>query len=374
MGHIRISQYASTTQIQIHQAPAVRDTICIRQEANMIVIGQVVHTVRTRSLRLSLPSVSEKTMLLKDGGTRRVRIEFENHVEVDSKREFVKVRVALDYCGEGEILSGVMHYKDRDGGERAVSDAKASDPLITSWFVREEKFFNIRKISLYIQILSDKALHAKHEAEIDMQRNSISALAKDFASMIKTALMADVTIVCDGARFPVHKLILSARSEVFAAMLSHEDTLESQRREIVVEDTSKRTMDVFLGFIYEAAQPKNLSFEGLAELLIVAHRYQVQSLVDVCFMKLRENMSTDNAILGAILGSLYGNQKLQKDAIRLIVKAETNLSSLDGYEELRSYPDLHDALIDYCYGERECGKSGKRRRNSTIGFDKRARN
>ena len=334
----------------------------------MSVICQVVHTVRPRSLRL--PSVSMKTMQLKDGGTRRVQIEFEEEVEVKSKIEYVKVMVTLDDCDKGEILSGVMYYKGKDGsGERANSDATPlRKNVITSWFIRQEKCKNIKKISLHIQILSDKALYARQEAEREMQGNSVSALAKDFGSMM-SSMMADVTIVCDGRRFPVHKLILSARSEVFAAMLSHEDTLEGQTNEIVIKDTSKLTMDLFLGFIYEATLLKNLSFEGFAELLIVAHMYQVQSLVDVCFMKLRENMSTDNAIHGAIFGSLYGNQKLQRDAIKLIVKAETNMSSMDGYEELRGYPDLHNEII----GERKCGQSWKRRKNSPIGFDKRSR-
>ena len=109
-------------------------------------------------------------------------------------------------------------------------------------------------------------------------------------------------------------------------------------------------MDVLLKFIYGATLPSALSFEGFAKLLGAADKYQVSNLVDFCVMKLRENMSTDTAILGAIYGSLYRQQDLKKDAIEAILNAETNLSSMDGYKELRGYPDLLIEIIEYCHG------------------------
>ena len=81
---------------------------------------------------------------------------------------------------------------------------------------------------------------------------------------------------------------------------------------------SHATRDSSLSY-HDTTLPTDLSFEGFAELLSAADKYQVPSLIDFCVMKLRENISTDNAVQGAILGSLYRNQDLKKDAIKAIV-------------------------------------------------------
>ena len=136
---------------------------------------------------------------------------------------------------------------------------------------------------------------------------------------------------------------------------------------------SHATRDSSLSY-HDTTLPTDLSFEGFAELLSAADKYQVPSLIDFCVMKLRENISTDNAVQGAILGSLYRNQDLKKDAIKAIVNAEINLSSMDGYEELRGYPDLLIEIVDYCQEDRQSGKFGKRKMDSHAGFEKRSRN
>ena len=132
--------------------------------------------------------------------------------------------------------------------------------------------------------------------------------------MRKNATLADMTIVCDGDKFPVQKAILAARSDVFAANFNHKDTLENMQKEIVIEDLDKLTMDVFLSFIYGAVLPKDLSFEELAKLLKAADKYHVPNLVDVCAMKLKEKINSENAVLGAVVGSVYRKQELKRDA------------------------------------------------------------
>ena len=332
----------------------------------MKVIGEVVHTIRKRSL--NLPSVSKKVMLLKDGTMRNIQLELLEDVEgPETENRYVKVVVTPEYCNEGEILSGLVFYKDKDGCERTITDATPWRKNITSWFIRKEKCMTLRRIRVYIAILSDRVFYARREAEMQMQRNSDSALSNNFTALRKSGLMADMTIVCDGVRFSTHKLVLSSRSEVFAAMFSHDDVKESKRSEVVIKDTDKDTMDMFLEFVYGATLPADVSFDCFAELLRLAHMYLVQSLTDICVRKMGEKLGTDNAILGAIFGFLYGEQKLKKDAIKVIAKAETN--SMNGYEALQDYPDLVNEINDYRHVN-----PGKRRTNSQIEAGKRSRN
>ena len=116
------------------------------------------------------------------------------------------------------------------------------------------------------------------------------ALCGDYAKLRKIGLMTDITIVCEGTRFPAHRVILAARSEVFAAMFSHKDTLEDQRKEVEINDIDEFTMERFLSFIYEATVPGDLDFEDTAHLFAAANKYQVTSLIETCAMNLRKNM------------------------------------------------------------------------------------
>ena len=221
----------------------------------MIVIGELAHTFRMESL-LILPSLSEEILQLKDGGTRKVKLQLEKYVSLlEGDRLMVRVKATLLTSEKGELLSGIMKYKDNRGHQRARVDVdvESKESKYTCWVLFKEDWLNTEEISLCIQILSDKAIHRTREADREMQRNSASALLKDYAALQKKEIMSDVTIVCDGARFPAHKLILSARSEVFAAMFSHKDTLESQQNEVTIKDLTKLTVETFLNFIYSGA-------------------------------------------------------------------------------------------------------------------------
>ena len=64
-------------------------------------------------------------------------------------------------------------------------------------------------------------------------------------------------------------------------------------------------------------------------------------------MNLGKKLSTDNYVLGAILGSVYRLPELKNEAIKAIVYSRATLSSMEGYQELRGYPDLLIEIVDY---------------------------
>ena len=151
-------------------------------------------------------------------------------------------------------------------------------------------------------------------------------------------------------------------------MFSHAGTLESQQNEVQVNDVGKVTMELFLTFLYEATLPKDFDFDSYVELLKVAHKYQVASLIEVCAKKLGKNISTlRKAVQGAILGSVYGITELKNLAIKTIAESETTLSSMEGYQELLGHPALLVEMLDY-------PKSRKRKMNTPAGSEKRSRN
>lgn len=66
------------------------------------------------------------------------------------------------------------------------------------------------------------------------------------------ASSADMTLftTLDGLSFPVHKLILSLRSPVFAAMFNHRDLKENQKKQVEIDDISGEVMEALLKYIY----------------------------------------------------------------------------------------------------------------------------
>lgn len=56
----------------------------------------------------------------------------------------------------------------------------------------------------------------------------------------------DVTLTCNDVKFPAHKAILAARSDVFAAMFQHKDTEEAATNEVKIDDADVNTLNNFL--------------------------------------------------------------------------------------------------------------------------------
>ncbi len=73
----------------------------------------------------------------------------------------------------------------------------------------------------------------------------LAALLNDLAKIRVDKTLADVTIVCDGAEYPVHKFILCARSDVFEAML-HTPMSEAKSGRIEILDVEAKVMEIFI--------------------------------------------------------------------------------------------------------------------------------
>ncbi len=76
--------------------------------------------------------------------------------------------------------------------------------------------------------------------------DSESALAEDLNRLREKEELCDAVVECDGSAFPVHSLVLSARSDVFAALFANWMKEEAGSNRIVVEDVDALAMSRFL--------------------------------------------------------------------------------------------------------------------------------
>ena len=104
-------------------------------------------------------------------------------------------------------------------------------------------------------------------------------------------------------------------------------------------------MERFLTYLYEATLPYEISFEDAADLLAAADKYQVASLSDACASSLSQTLSPDNAIQCLILGNIYRNERLKSEAMKAIENSGMALSSMNGFDELLSHPQVAMDLL-----------------------------
>ena len=150
--------------------------------------------------------------------------------------------------------------------------------------------------------------------------------------------LSDLKIVCEDREFPVHKCILSVRSDVFKAMFSsfNEDKLK-------IEDTNAKTMETFLRFLYTDSFNccKNID----CNLLILADKYNVKELVQKCVQVLEKNMNCDNVLEIAFSAYLINNQKLIDKASEFIYLVPY-IKQGEVWEELKSKnPDVASKVM-----------------------------
>ncbi|KAI1701849.1 BTB/POZ domain-containing protein [Ditylenchus destructor] len=103
-------------------------------------------------------------------------------------------------------------------------------------------------------------------------------LSDQFEHLYESSELSDVTLVVEGKRFPVHKLVLAARSSYFRGMF-YGGLRESQDNEVVLHEVSADNFEIILRYVYTGS----VSLDGpntsqLVTLCRLAHMYDLESL------------------------------------------------------------------------------------------------
>ena len=190
-------------------------------------------------------------------------------------------------------------------------------------------------------------LHCKLEYEIEKIEpavNKYSDLATDIARSFTSMDHRDVTFVVDGKEFPAHKLILSARSPVFAAMLKN-DTKEAALNRFTLVDIKPDVFEALLRFIY--TDQMDFTFEMSKNLLAVSKRYQLDLLEWKCQVCLSQNLSIKNCCEVLMLADNNCAADLKKDAVDFIRKNSVEVVNSDEWKEMKiSRPGLIVEIVD----------------------------
>jgi len=139
----------------------------------------------------------------------------------------------------------------------------------------------------------------------------LEKVSKDFHKIYVNGINTDITLRMKDDTLAVHKLILSARSSVFARMFQQESVKEVIIDNVVdIEDIDITAMKGLIDFIYSGKQV-DYDFETAMEVYYAADKYDIQDLKQHCGCRLISNVNRENLTKVLNLADRHGDKNLE---------------------------------------------------------------
>jgi len=169
-------------------------------------------------------------------------------------------------------------------------------------------------------------------------------LTEDFKTMLENQSFSDFRIICQGEVVPCHRVILSARSDIFGAMLEH-NMKESETGEVVINDFDLTTVKALLMYMYSGEVEH---YQGNSkQLMKAADKYRVEELKNSIEDALIQDVKVENAIDMFVLGDAVNAYKLRDISKDIIVRNAVAITKIDGWKQvLGKYQDLTLEILE----------------------------
>ncbi|XP_015117117.1 TD and POZ domain-containing protein 4-like [Diachasma alloeum] len=186
-------------------------------------------------------------------------------------------------------------------------------------------FFNDTKYRIVLQITWNLA-----DMEDPSNRPNPYLEVSDF---LMTRSLSDVKIIIGDERILAHKLILSAASPVFHAMLTS-PMKEGMENCVVIEDIDAGIMKTVLKILYTGRDEDLDRLEIAWEVLAVAEKYDMKVLKDQCEQKLLNNLTVNNVLQILDDADTYQAETLKKECMKFIIRHQKEIIATDYFEEI----------------------------------------
>ena len=130
--------------------------------------------------------------------------------------------------------------------------------------------------------------------------------------------------------------------------------MEKNTKLVDIEGIDSSTVQEMMKFIYTgkcSINDKGTDQKITSDLLVAAHRYQLDILVEMCGDKLVSTLNPDNALELLELGAMYEAKGLKRHALDMIVTNIKTIRGSDKWKECRKkssdlFMDISEALAD----------------------------
>ncbi|KAF8771065.1 Speckle-type POZ protein B like protein [Argiope bruennichi] len=157
-------------------------------------------------------------------------------------------------------------------------------------------------------------------------------LQNDLRCILDTGSLSDFKLKVDSEVFPVHKVLLAARSPVFNAMFTN-DYKETSSGQVLISDMDADTIRRFLIYLYSDTID-DLTMENATKLYFVADKYGVLCLKEICVSFLKDNLSSSSACSFLILADQHQDDELKAVAQDYISKHNSEILRSEDWQNL----------------------------------------
>jgi speckle-type POZ protein len=166
-----------------------------------------------------------------------------------------------------------------------------------------------------------------------------AGLAAAWGALLARGKYADVMLQCGGERIAAHRLVLCARSSVFAAQLEEGPMQADASAVPVPPEITPHTLRRLLHFLYtDELEP---SPPLATHLLNAADHYGVPRLFGICVRALSAALSVDNAADTLTLADQHSAATLKDAALRFVAANAAAVMATPGWAHLfTSHPPL----------------------------------
>ena len=182
-------------------------------------------------------------------------------------------------------------------------------------------------------------------AKVPRLENPDCQITHHLGHLFDSGRMSDITFLVGKKQFKAHKIIMSARSTVFAAMFEVDGKV-GPLASLKIEDIEPDIFEAMLRFLYTDDIQEN---EELAKkLLAIAQKYQLQLLKLKCEDILMKNISKTNCAEILSLADVHEAPSLKKDALDFIRRNSGEVIKTAGWKTLRqTRPQLGIDIFEF---------------------------
>jgi len=171
--------------------------------------------------------------------------------------------------------------------------------------------------------------------------DSLMSLSADMAAL-RHNVPGDIVVECEGQEIRGHSQVFIARSNVFAKTLQT-DMKERREGRIHIDRASLVDVKQLVDYMYSGKL--DTSYVRLKELLVLADRFEVLQLVQLCSSKLSESLNKNNALELGIFGDTYNSKTLVEMCAHYIAANMKESLSQEDWMKLKQSPNLMIEMI-----------------------------
>lgn len=169
--------------------------------------------------------------------------------------------------------------------------------------------------------------------------HDLEAISESFR---RGATFSDLTLTtASGEQFSCHKVILSARSEVFKSLLLSNG---ATKKDVLIKVTDMRpgTLRALLNYVYTdrlVLEDGSPVFGSLCDIWSAANRYHVLGLAEVCEDRVAKELDVQNAVQAAIAAHLHGSENMKAKTFLFVMEHLPEVSKTSDWQTVRKGHD-----------------------------------